>query len=189
MLSSEVVFEGLTSRWIMTTKTAIKCYRFEGIDFIPEDRLLRWHDNQQTLLTNDESRFLASLCHLAGEVVSIESVYRYTFTYPNAYEDSGDHHYDLNILLLSLSKKLLRNGKMAIPIYIIPSYGFRVSLPNTAAVRNETPVLKKAPSWSNITKKHTIKPFPLGIKTNYATICTLIIITFTLLLGGYILTI
>ncbi|MEC6906861.1 hypothetical protein [Photobacterium piscicola] len=173
---------------MMTTKTAIKCYRFEGIDFIPEDRLLRWHDNQQTLLTNDESRFLASLCHLAGEVVSIESVYRYTFTYPNAYEDSGDHHYDLNILLLSLSKKLLRNGKMAIPIYIIPSYGFRVSLPNTAAVRNETSVLKKVPSWSDITKKHTKKSFHLVINTNYATICTLIIITFTLLLGWYILT-
>jgi DNA-binding winged helix-turn-helix (wHTH) protein len=173
---------------IMTTKTAVKCYRFEGIDFIPEDRLLRWHDNQQILLTDDESRFLASLCHLAGEVVSIESVYRYTFIYPNAFEDSGDHHYDLNILLLSLSKKLFRHGKMAIPIYIIPSYGFRVSLPNTAAVRNETSILKKAPSWSNIVKKHTRKPFSLVIKTNYSTIFTTIIITFILLISLYVFT-
>ncbi|WP_305809782.1 hypothetical protein [Photobacterium kishitanii] len=43
----------------MTTKTAVKCYRFEGIDFIPENRLLNWHDNQQTLLTADESRFFS----------------------------------------------------------------------------------------------------------------------------------
>ncbi len=44
---------------LMTTKTAVKCYRFEGIDFIPENRLLNWHDNQQTLLTADESRFFS----------------------------------------------------------------------------------------------------------------------------------
>ena len=166
----------------MTTKTAIKCYRFEGIDFIPENRLLRWHDNQQTLLTDDESRFLASLCYLAGEVVSIESVYRYTFTYPNAYEDSSDHHYDLNILLLSLSKKLLRNGKMAIPIYIIPSYGFRVSLPNTAAVRNEMPKLKKVLPWKNITQNHSKKPFLMMINLNYAIIFVIATITLMLLI-------
>lgn len=72
--------KGLQIGDMMTTKTKIKCYRFEGIDFIPENRQLRWHDNQQTLLTDDESRFLASLCYLAGEVVSTESIYRYTFT-------------------------------------------------------------------------------------------------------------
>lgn len=173
---------GLQIGGMMTTKTAIKCYRFEGIDFIPENRLLRWHDNQQTLLTDDESRFLASLCYLAGEVVSIESVYRYTFTYPNAYEDSSDHHYDLNILLLSLSKKLLRNGKMAIPIYIIPSYGFRVSLPNTAAVRNEMPKLKKVLPWKNITQNHSKKPFLMMINLNYAIIFVIATITLMLLI-------
>ncbi|PSW47069.1 hypothetical protein C0W66_20140 [Photobacterium kishitanii] len=173
---------------LMTTKTAVKCYRFEGIDFIPENRLLNWHDNQQTLLTADESRFLASLCYLAGEVVSTESIYRYTFTSPNAYEESCDHHYDLNVLLLSLSKKLLRNGKMAIPIYIIPSYGFRVSLPNTTAVRNETTPLKSPPSWPALVKNKSKKPLLQVININYAIITTVVIITFTLLIGYWIMT-
>ncbi len=172
----------------MTTKIKIKCYRFEGIDFIPENRLLRWHDNQQTLLTDDESRFLASLCYLAGEVVSTESVYRYTFTYPNAYEESCDHHYDLNILLLSLSKKLLRNGKMAIPIYIIPNYGFRVSLPNIASIRNEIPPLKTPVSWPTTVKNKSKKPFNKIINSNNTIIALLILITFTLLVGCWILT-
>ncbi len=173
---------------IMTTKTAAKCYRFKGIDFIPENRLLRWHDNQQTLLTDDESRFLASLCYLAGEVVSTESIYRYTFTYPNAYEESGDHQYDLNILLLSLSKKLLRNGKMAIPIYIIPSYGFRVSLPNTTAVRNETPSLKSASPWPIISNKNQKNYLHQAINIKYTIITTVVIITFILLFGWWIMT-
>ncbi|WP_144018077.1 hypothetical protein [Photobacterium andalusiense] len=172
----------------MTTKTATKCYRFEGIDFIPENRLLRWHDNQQTLLTDDESRFLASLCYLAGEVVSTESIYRYTFTYPNAYEESGDHQYDLNVLLLSLSKKLLRNGKMAIPIYIIPSYGFRVSLPNTTAVRNETSVLKSASPWPIISNKKQKNPLHQAVNIKYTIITTVMIITFILLFGWWIMT-
>ncbi|MCP4957610.1 hypothetical protein BTN98_05930 [Photobacterium aquimaris] len=172
----------------MTTKTAAKCYRFKGIDFIPENRLLRWHDNQQTLLTDDESRFLASLCYLAGEVVSTESIYRYTFTYPNAYEESGDHQYDLNILLLSLSKKLLRNGKMAIPIYIIPSYGFRVSLPNTTAVRNETPSLKSASPWPIISNKNQKNYLHQAINIKYTIITTVVIITFILLFGWWIMT-
>lgn len=173
---------------IMTTKTAAKCYRFEGIDFIPENRLLRWHDNQQTLLTDDESRFLASLCYLAGEVVSTESIYRYTFTYPNAYEESGDHQYDLNILLLSLSKKLLRNGKMAIPIYIIPSYGFRVSLPNTTAVRNETPSLKSASPWPIISNKKQKNTLHQAINIKNTIITTVVIFTFILLFGWWIMT-
>lgn len=173
---------------IMATKTAVKCYRFEGIDFIPENRLLSWHDNQQTLLTDDESRFLTSLCYHAGEVVSTESVYRYTFTSPNAYEESGDHHYDLNILLLSLSKKLLRNGKMAIPIYIIPSYGFRVSLPNITSVRNETIPLKSSPSWPTIVKNKSKKPLSQVISVNYAIITTVVIITFTLLISCWVMT-
>ncbi|SMY15617.1 hypothetical protein [Photobacterium aquimaris] len=172
----------------MTTKTAAKCYRFEGIDFIPENRLLRWHDNQQTLLTDDESRFLASLCYLAGEVVSTESIYRYTFTYPNAYEESGDHQYDLNILLLSLSKKLLRNGKMAIPIYIIPSYGFRVSLPNTTAVRNETPSLKSASPWPIISNKKQKNTLHQAINIKNTIITTVVIFTFILLFGWWIMT-
>ncbi|PSU26405.1 hypothetical protein CTM97_11725 [Photobacterium phosphoreum] len=172
----------------MTTKTKIKCYRFEGIDFIPENRQLRWHDNQQTLLTDDESRFLASLCYLAGEVVSTESIYRYTFTSPNAYEESGDHHYDLNILLLSLSKKLLRNGKMAIPIYIIPSYGFRVSLPNTTSIRNESSLLKTRSSWPDRVKKRAKKPFPQVIKIYYPIITTAVIVTLSLLIGYLVVT-
>ena len=172
----------------MTTKTAAKCYRFEGIDFIPENRLLRWHDNQQTLLTDDESRFLASLCYLAGEVVSTESIYRYTFTYPNAYEESGDHQYDLNILLLSLSKKLLRNGKMAIPIYIIPSYGFRVSLPNTTAVRRETPALKSTSPWPIINNKKQKKPLHQAINIKYTIITTIVIITFIVVFNCWMLT-
>lgn len=180
--------KGLQIGGMMTTKTKIKCYRFEGIDFIPENRQLRWHDNQQTLLTDDESRFLASLCYLAGEVVSTESIYRYTFTSPNAYEESGDHHYDLNILLLSLSKKLLRNGKMAIPIYIIPSYGFRVSLPNTTSIRNESPPLKTRSSWPDRVKKRAKKPFPQVIKTYYPIITTAVIVTLSLLIGYLILT-
>ena len=180
--------KGLQIGDMMTTKTKIKCYRFEGIDFIPENRQLRWHDNQQTLLTDDESRFLASLCYLAGEVVSTESIYRYTFTSPNAYEESGDHHYDLNILLLSLSKKLLRNGKMAIPIYIIPSYGFRVSLPNTTSIRNESPPLKPRSSWPDRVKKRAKKPFPQVIKNYYPIITTAVIVTLSLLIGYLILT-
>lgn len=172
----------------MATQTPEKYYRFEGIDFIPESRLLRWHNNQKTLLTDDESRFLASLCHLAGEVVSTESIYRYTFIYPNAFEESCDHHYDLNILLLSLSKKLLHNGKMAIPIYIIPHYGFRVSLPNTTSVRNEMRPLKTPLSWPDMIKKKSKNALPQAVKLNYTVIIAVVIITFTLLTGCWIMT-
>ncbi|WP_156674919.1 hypothetical protein [Photobacterium aquimaris] len=121
-------------------------------------------------------------------MVSTESIYRYTFTYPNAYEESGDHQYDLNILLLSLSKKLLRNGKMAIPIYIIPSYGFRVSLPNTTAVRNETPSLKSASPWPIISNKNQKNYLHQAINIKYTIITTVVIITFILLFGWWIMT-
>ncbi|WP_305809781.1 hypothetical protein [Photobacterium kishitanii] len=77
---------------------------------------------------------------------------------------------------------------MAIPIYIIPSYGFRVSLPNTTAVRNETTPLKSPPSWPALVKNKSKKPLLQVININYAIITTVVIITFTLLIGYWIMT-
>ncbi|ELR67949.1 hypothetical protein C942_00257 [Photobacterium marinum] len=111
----------------MTTKALTRCYRFEKVDFEPDLQLLVWRDNSETTLTVYESRLLETLCYFAGEVISYQSLYDKTFTVAESNADSS--HFDLNILLRSLTRKLVNDGNMAIPIEAIGHYGFRVPLP------------------------------------------------------------
>ena len=104
----------------MTTQTLLKCYSYDIIDFFPEKHLLIWKDHTQTLLTREESRLLEVLCLFAGEVIGADSLYRRTFTSLDAFEETSDHNYDLNLLLVSLTGKLQCNGIMAIPIHVVP---------------------------------------------------------------------
>ncbi len=136
----------------MTTQTLLKCYSYDNIDFFPEKHLLIWKDHTQTLLTREESRLLEVLCLFAGEVIGADSLYRKTFTSLDAFEETSDHNYDLNLLLVSLTGKLQCNGVMAIPIHVVPHYGFRVPLPTKTSRRlpfttrpcpNATPSKKK----------------------------------------------
>lgn len=114
----------------MTTKALTRCYRFEHVDFEPDLRLLVWKDNTETKLTLHESRLLETLCYFAGEVISAQSLFDKTFIQLDPYEDESHGHFDLNTLLLALSKKLEHNGTMAIPIEVLPHFGFRVPMPN-----------------------------------------------------------
>lgn len=114
----------------MTTKALTRCYRFENVDFEPDLRLLVWQDNTETELTVHESRLLETLCYFAGEVISAQSLFDKTFTQVDPYSHESNNHYDLNTLLISLTKKLEYNGEMSIPIEVIPHFGFRVPLPD-----------------------------------------------------------
>lgn len=114
----------------MTTKALTRCYRFENVDFEPDLRLLVWQDNTETELTVHESRLLETLCYFAGEVISAQSLFDKTFIQLDPYEDDNSNHFDLNTLLISLTKKLDINGVMSIPIEVIPHFGFRVPIPD-----------------------------------------------------------
>jgi len=114
----------------MTTKALTRCYRFETVDFEPDLRLLVWQDNTETELTVHESRLLETLCYFAGEVICAQSLFDKTFTQLDPYDNENNNHFDLNTLLISLTKKLENNGSMSIPIEVIPNFGFRVPLPD-----------------------------------------------------------
>ncbi|MCQ1059996.1 hypothetical protein LRP52_32280 [Photobacterium sp. ZSDE20] len=113
----------------MTTQSLTRCFRFPDVDFEPDVHLLVWRDKTQTTLTLHESRLLEALCYCAGEVISHEQLHNKTFSQLDPYEDGTGQHYDLNNILRPLTVKLNLQGKMAIPIEVVPHYGFRVPLP------------------------------------------------------------
>ncbi|WEM43835.1 hypothetical protein PTW35_08685 [Photobacterium sp. DA100] len=113
----------------MTTQSLTRCFRFPEVDFEPDVHLLVWRDKTETPLTLHESRLLEALCYCAGEVISHEQLHNKTFSQLDPYEDGTNQHYDLNTILKPLAAKLERQGKMAIPIEVVPQYGFRVPLP------------------------------------------------------------
>lgn len=113
----------------MTTQSLTRCFRFPNVDFEPDVHLLVWRDKTETPLTLHESRLLEALCYCAGEVISHEQLHNKTFSQLDPYEDSGNHHYDLNTVLKPLAAKLDQHGKMAIDIEVVAPYGFRVPLP------------------------------------------------------------
>ncbi|PSU35191.1 winged helix-turn-helix domain-containing protein [Photobacterium lutimaris] len=113
----------------MTTQSLTRCFRFPDVDFEPDVHLLVWRDKTETPLTLHESRLLEALCYCAGEVISHEQLHNKTFSHLDPYEDGTDQHYDLNNILKPLAAKLNLQGKMAIPIEVVPHYGFRVPLP------------------------------------------------------------
>ncbi|KLV06848.1 hypothetical protein ABT57_18115 [Photobacterium ganghwense] len=114
----------------MATRTLTRCYRFPDVDFEPDLRLLVWKDKSETSLTQHESRLLEVLCYCAGEVISAEPLYEKAFSQIDPYEDASGQHYDINAIFHSLTDKLNRDGKLAIPIEVLPHYGFRVPLPD-----------------------------------------------------------
>ena len=97
----------------MTTQSLTRCFRFPNVDFEPDVHLLVWRDKTETPLTLHESRLLEALCYCAGEVISHEHLHNKTFSQLDPYEDSGNHHYDLNTVLKPLMLKLDQHGKMA----------------------------------------------------------------------------
>lgn len=111
----------------MATESLTRCYRFARVDFEPDLRLLVWPDKSETALTLHESRLLEALCYFAGEVISHKSLSDQTFL-P---QDSMSHiqKIDLASIFNSLRRKLTVNGVMAIPIEVLPHFGFRVPLP------------------------------------------------------------
>lgn len=113
----------------MTTQSLTRCFRFPDVDFEPDVHVLVWRDKKETPLTLHESRLLEALCYCAGEVISHEQLHNKTFSQLDPYEDGADQHYDLNNILKPLAAKLILNEKMAIPIEVVPHYGFRVPLP------------------------------------------------------------
>lgn len=113
----------------MTTKAMTRCYRFQHVDFEPDLRLLVWPDETETALTVHETQLLEILCYFAGEVINLQALYDKAFIHSGSNNNLNQPPFDLNTILVSLSRKLEHNGSMAIPIQVIPNYGFRVPLP------------------------------------------------------------
>ncbi|MEF1207982.1 hypothetical protein QTN99_20620, partial [Photobacterium damselae] len=99
--------------------------------------------DKSCFLSEHENRLLCTLCSCAGEVVSIQTLYQKTFIEIDPFEDC-DQQYDLNLLLMALSKKLNYRGQMLIPIHVIPSFGYRVPLPHRKSQSTHKPILQKA---------------------------------------------
>ncbi|WP_419240065.1 hypothetical protein [Photobacterium leiognathi] len=137
----------------MATQTLLKCYSYEKLDFFPEKQLLLWRDDTRTLLTREESRLLEILCLFAGEVLNADSLYRKTFTSLDAFEETSDHNYDINLLLVSLTGKLQCNGEIAIPIHVVPHFGFRVPLPTKTSRKQPFVLNPSSPSKTPATNK------------------------------------
>jgi DNA-binding winged helix-turn-helix (wHTH) protein len=113
----------------MTTKALTRCYRFHDVDFEPDLNLLVWHDETETHLTLHESRLLEVLCYFSGEVITSQTLFDRTFVQLGPDKENEHDQFDLNSLLIALNKKLTHNDVMAIPIQVVPKYGFRVPLP------------------------------------------------------------
>lgn len=113
----------------MTTKALTRCYRFHDVDFEPDLNLLVWHDETETRLTLHESRLLEVLCYFSGEVITSQTLFDKTFVQLGPDTENTHDQFDLNSLFISLNKKLTHNNAMAIPIQVVPKYGFRVPLP------------------------------------------------------------
>ncbi|MBP2699924.1 hypothetical protein [Photobacterium lucens] len=139
----------------MATQTLLKCYSYEKLDFFPEKHLLLWRDDTRTLLTREESRLLEILCLFAGEVINADSLYRKTFTSLDAFEETSDHSYDINLLMVSLTGKLQCNGEMAIPIHVVPHFGFRVPLPTKTSRKQSVVLNPSSPKISPPPNTHT----------------------------------
>ncbi|MDX1304538.1 hypothetical protein [Photobacterium sp.] len=135
----------------MTTKTMTRCYRFQHVDFEPDLCLLVWPDQTETQLTVHETQLLEVLCYFAGEVINLQALYDKAFLQTGSNSDLNQPPFDLNTILVSLSRKLERNNSMAIPIQVIPNYGFRVPLPDKTCrlvhtVKESTQSESNAPS-------------------------------------------
>ncbi|MGF1878216.1 hypothetical protein L4D77_23335 [Photobacterium frigidiphilum] len=113
----------------MTTKALTRCYRFHDVDFEPDLNLLVWRDETETRLTLHESRLLEVLCYFSGEVITSQTLFDKTFVQLGPDTENTHDQFDLNSLFISLNKKLTHNNAMAIPIQVVPKYGFRVPLP------------------------------------------------------------
>ncbi|GAB6262370.1 winged helix-turn-helix domain-containing protein [Photobacterium sp. R1] len=111
----------------MATESLTRCYRFNRVDFEPDLRLLVWPDKSETALTLHESRLLETLCYFAGEVISHKVLSDKTFLPQDSL--SQVQQIDLASVFNSVRRKLTVNGMMAIPIEVLPHYGFRVPLP------------------------------------------------------------
>ncbi|HIF9084429.1 hypothetical protein WAX86_07790 [Photobacterium damselae subsp. damselae] len=133
----------------MVAKIKTKSFCFGGVRFIPENRQITWDKDKSCFLSEHENRLLCTLCSCAGEVVSIQTLYQKTFIEIDPFEDC-DQQYDLNLLLMALSKKLNYRGQMLIPIHVIPSFGYRVPLPHRKSQSTHKPILQKSfPSTQN----------------------------------------
>ncbi|MDO6708815.1 hypothetical protein [Photobacterium sp. 1_MG-2023] len=111
----------------MATESLTRCYRFSRVDFEPDLRLLVWPDKSETALTLHETRLLEALCYFAGEVLSHQVLSDKTFFPQDSL--SQVQQIDLASVFNSLRRKLTVNGVMAIPVEVLPRYGFRVPLP------------------------------------------------------------
>ncbi len=126
------------------TKSSTKCYRFSTVDFEPGKCRLVWQDKTVTDLTNEESQWLALLCHHAGEVLS-------SFVLLNATKPAGpcfNPHYNN---LCSLLAKSYKSGQKALPIEAVGDYGFRIAIPKETVEKQET---KESRDLSLPSKEH-----------------------------------